>query len=191
MDIEKLSLQPEELDKNTGRIIIPRSKEELEHLASLPLKHTPKPSRVEKMTQHNQITTPDKPPVQQKAAQVPPKTEPPVASPYFSATPTESTQTNSHSPPWITQLKIMGLCQLCIVLPLALVLIFLLRENRDLNRQYDSLNNELSTVKRMASPKNNWRNSGSPTLEKELSACLLYTSPSPRDQRGSRMPSSA
>ena len=25
----------------------------------------------------------------------------------------------------------------------------------------------------------------------ELKACLLYTSPSPRDQRGSRMPSSA
>ena len=30
--------------------------------------------------------------------------------------------------------------------------------------------------------------SGSPS---ELAACLLYTSPSPRDQRGSRMPSSA
>ena len=26
---------------------------------------------------------------------------------------------------------------------------------------------------------------------REFSACLLYTSPSPRDQRGSRMPSSA
>ena len=25
----------------------------------------------------------------------------------------------------------------------------------------------------------------------EITACLLYTSPSPRDQRGSRMPSSA
>ena len=33
---------------------------------------------------------------------------------------------------------------------------------------------------------------GDPKLEIELlSACLLYTSPSPRDQRGSRMPSSA
>ena len=29
------------------------------------------------------------------------------------------------------------------------------------------------------------------TLEEVLSVCLLYTSPSPRDQRGSRMPSSA
>ena len=28
-------------------------------------------------------------------------------------------------------------------------------------------------------------------LEKMESLCLLYTSPSPRDQRGSRMPSSA
>ena len=29
------------------------------------------------------------------------------------------------------------------------------------------------------------------TLEAELESCLLYTSPSPRDQRGCRMPSSA
>ena len=28
-------------------------------------------------------------------------------------------------------------------------------------------------------------------LENEIKDCLLYTSPSPRDQRGSRMPSSA
>ena len=28
-------------------------------------------------------------------------------------------------------------------------------------------------------------------LDGEMDACLLYTSPSPRDQRGSRMPSSA
>ena len=30
-----------------------------------------------------------------------------------------------------------------------------------------------------------------PTKEAVLTICLLYTSPSPRDQRGSRMPSSA
>ena len=29
------------------------------------------------------------------------------------------------------------------------------------------------------------------TLDETLATCLLYTSPSPRDQRGSRMPSSA
>ena len=28
-------------------------------------------------------------------------------------------------------------------------------------------------------------------IDMEIKACLLYTSPSPRDQRGSRMPSSA
>ena len=32
---------------------------------------------------------------------------------------------------------------------------------------------------------------GNETLYKQLTNCLLYTSPSPRDQRGSRMPSSA
>ena len=30
-----------------------------------------------------------------------------------------------------------------------------------------------------------------PLLAAQTAACLLYTSPSPRDQRGSRMPSSA
>ena len=30
-----------------------------------------------------------------------------------------------------------------------------------------------------------------PALNDNLNVCLLYTSPSPRDQRGSRMPSSA
>ena len=30
-----------------------------------------------------------------------------------------------------------------------------------------------------------------PDLDRHLNTCLLYTSPSPRDQRGSRMPSSA
>ena len=32
---------------------------------------------------------------------------------------------------------------------------------------------------------------GRGALDVDLDACLLYTSPSPRDQRGSRMPSSA
>ena len=32
---------------------------------------------------------------------------------------------------------------------------------------------------------------GQPEWKKEYDGCLLYTSPSPRDQRGSRMPSSA
>ena len=35
-----------------------------------------------------------------------------------------------------------------------------------------------------------WERSGNPKGKKIL-VCLLYTSPSPRDQRGSRMPSSA
>ena len=30
-----------------------------------------------------------------------------------------------------------------------------------------------------------------PTVKQQKKVCLLYTSPSPRDQRGSRMPSSA
>ena len=35
------------------------------------------------------------------------------------------------------------------------------------------------------------KNSKSPRIKQLLRSCLLYTSPSPRDQRGSRMPSSA
>ena len=33
--------------------------------------------------------------------------------------------------------------------------------------------------------------SGSIPIKSTITVCLLYTSPSPRDQRGSRMPSSA
>ena len=33
--------------------------------------------------------------------------------------------------------------------------------------------------------------SGNVSHQRKLSSCLLYTSPSPRDQRGARMPSSA
>ena len=36
-----------------------------------------------------------------------------------------------------------------------------------------------------------WRLSSDLKRFKKLTVCLLYTSPSPRDQRGSRMPSSA
>ena len=42
--------------------------------------------------------------------------------------------------------------------------------------------------------KGNWRDQVSEKIEeveKRVSDCLLYTSPSPRDQRGSRMPPSA
>ena len=36
-----------------------------------------------------------------------------------------------------------------------------------------------------------WWAIGASLIAANISACLLYTSPSPRDQRGSRMPSSA
>ena len=40
-------------------------------------------------------------------------------------------------------------------------------------------------------PPNAKRDSAVAALRSSMKACLLYTSPSPRDQRGSRMPSSA
>ena len=36
-----------------------------------------------------------------------------------------------------------------------------------------------------------WNNPGCPFVRKHYQGCLLYTSPSPRDKRQSRMPSSA
>ena len=36
-----------------------------------------------------------------------------------------------------------------------------------------------------------WANAMADLVDSAVGACLLYTSPSPRDQRGSRMPSSA
>ena len=46
-------------------------------------------------------------------------------------------------------------------------------------RQQEEIRAELEYIDAEESKHNDWR------------ACLLYTSPSPRDQRGSRMPSSA
>ena len=52
---------------------------------------------------------------------------------------------------------------------------------RDRQRAADEEANELKRFK---------RNPG-PSIRGSTNRCLLYTSPSPRDQRGSRMPSSA
>ena len=54
----------------------------------------------------------------------------------------------------------------------------------------------LATDLEMATPEGyastSWREGyGDYVMKPDLATCLLYTSPSPRDQRGSRMPSSA
>ena len=66
------------------------------------------------------------------------------------------------------------------------------------NNPEDERNDHLSNVAKIAAaalPKivviENVRGVLSPNNSTHLNNCLLYTSPSPRDQRGSRMPSSA
>ena len=62
-----------------------------------------------------------------------------------------------------------------------------------------SYNAPLSAVSRVSSPSMMAKSKALPFLEQPAhldgsmagDVCLLYTSPSPRDQRGSRMPSSA
>ena len=62
-------------------------------------------------------------------------------------------------------------------------------ENNGLRIQYDIALDPLSHV---LSAKSIVTNLGNHEISIDwCSACLLYTSPSPRDQRGSRMPSSA
>ena len=177
MDIEKLSLQPQELDKHTGRIIIPQSKEELERLASIPLtkKRDTAPVDTEVENRKIQSPAPISPPVQKEkrneGAQIP--RVPPVSnesSAHYSSSSRKSAVAGSSSEPFFTQLKIMGLCQLFIVLPLALVVLFLLSENRELNNQYNSLSQDLVNIKASASSRNSLQGSGSNTLEKELGA---------------------
>ena len=64
-----------------------------------------------------------------------------------------------------------------------------LTDNRQLQDFLDKLERELNT---MNEPRGDWQsNSEGLYCEVDGKTCLLYTSPSPRDQRGSRMPSSA
>ena len=62
-------------------------------------------------------------------------------------------------------------------------------------RHYDSIGRQaidcgdLTSEQRSANSQDEWINSSN--TPDFLVTCLLYTSPSPRDQRGSRMPSSA
>ena len=52
-------------------------------------------------------------------------------------------------------------------------------------------NNEVFVAKRIDNPNNYWQMPQGGIDENEDYLCLLYTSPSPRDMRRSRMPSSA
>ena len=71
----------------------------------------------------------------------------------------------------------------------------LLKEARKkTRRKYKRFSSELGIPEKYleALEENNFSIMAGPTYIKGyLRACLLYTSPSPRDQRGSRMPSSA
>ena len=56
----------------------------------------------------------------------------------------------------------------------------------------DGLNKELNNIEVLASsPQYNLKSAREFNQNDKNVSCLLYTSPSPRDQRGSRMPSSA
>ena len=68
---------------------------------------------------------------------------------------------------------------------------YLLRQDRQfhfINRDYESFDNFLDSL---ASRKRKNIRKERKAAHEGLTICLLYTSPSPRDQRGSRMPSSA
>ena len=57
--------------------------------------------------------------------------------------------------------------------------------------QCTQLNHQLNSISHATKKHTHKKTSSFGFIESEANACLLYTSPSPRDQRGSRMPSSA
>ena len=63
----------------------------------------------------------------------------------------------------------------------------------DLGANISYLENPGYPPLKIESPKTEWKNKVNidGTMSSQFITCLLYTSPSPRDQRGSRMPSSA
>ena len=62
------------------------------------------------------------------------------------------------------------------------------QKTADVNRR---LEQALSALQELGQENQNIQVPGIENIPKTTNSCLLYTSPSPRDQRGSRMPSSA
>ena len=68
------------------------------------------------------------------------------------------------------------------------------KEIKDLRDEVRNLKNEVDNLKKGRFENNSYSmntSTNSDSMNVQTHSCLLYTSPSPRDQRGSRMPSSA
>jgi|GEM_PF-5516011 len=120
MDIDKLSLRPSEIDKNTGRIVLPKSQEELDRLSG----------RVPGMSPNTRVKA------YMPAAQRPSFPQPGAVSQSLQAAPA----TADHPAFWQHPFYgILGFCALVAALPVGFFCATLLREN-------DQLKTELGTV---------------------------------------------
>ena len=63
--------------------------------------------------------------------------------------------------------------------------------NEELRYQNDAINKMKKEIEELSSKLRKANINETTTSKRITNFCLLYTSPSPRDQRGSRMPSSA
>jgi len=137
MNIKKLSLQPQELDNRTGRIILPKTKGELEKLSQLPLKDH---KSIEPATVVSQMVKPlpVKSPFQNNKTQNVDKIN--------SVSKTERNDFKSKYE-WLRPLQIIGLVQVLIVFPLLLVIVFLIIDNSELNDKYSLLDEQLTELR--------------------------------------------
>lgn len=151
MDVDKLSLKPTEIDKNTGRIVLPKSQEELARLSGY--------EPVEPKVQTNVKTylqSGPRPAFPRASASAAPQTPSQVRT-MASPDPTGSAAFYMH--PFF---GILGFCALVAALPVAFFGANLVRENDQLTRDLSSLETQNAIL--------NARNTSSSTDEYRMAA---------------------
>lgn len=126
MDIDKLTLKPSEIDKNTGRIVLPKSQEELDRLSGKVIGNVRVQTR---MTSYQ--------PTGQRPSFPQPGSMPHPVAP---ANPTLPTDIRREVAFWKHPFYgILGFCTLVAAVPLSFFCASLMKENDQLTREVDRL----------------------------------------------------
>lgn len=140
MDVEKLSLKPTEIDKNTGRIVLPKSQEELDQLSGRTSSGFHVQTRVKTYLQSG--SRPVYPQAGVTSQSLPATTPSPTAAAPSASLP-------FYQNPFF---GILGFCALVAALPVAFIGADLVRENDNLARALNKLETQNAILEAQKAP---------------------------------------